>query len=141
MMGLTISFTMARNRAWAGSACLATSTDLKNWQRHGPVFSFGDPGTLDSHTATSPWFIQHDGLWHAYYVGCQKTTPPPDCIPHMPYFTLKAEAEQLKGPWRKRYDVTVVTTDPNTYRSDTASPGYLFWHEGKLWTFFSCARM
>jgi hypothetical protein len=35
---------------------------------------------------------------------CQKTTLPPDCIPHMPYFTLKAEAKDLKGPWKKRYD-------------------------------------
>ena len=52
----------------------------------------------------------------------------------MPYFTLKAEAKELKGTWRKRYDVTVVTTAPGTYRSDTASPGYLFWQEGKLWT-------
>jgi len=121
-------------------ACLATTMDLKNWQRHGPVFSYGKPGRLDSHTAASPWFIQHEGLWHAYYVGCQKTTPPPNCIPHMPYFTLKAEAEDLKGPWKKRYDVTVVTTEPGTYRSDTASPGYLFWHESTLWTFFSCAQ-
>jgi hypothetical protein len=126
------------NAGWL--ACLATSPDLKNWRRHGKVFSFGKPGTLDSHTATSPWFIQHDDLWHAFYVGCRKTTSPPDCIPHMPYFTLKAEAEDLKGPWRKRYDVTVVTTAPGTYRADTASPGYLFWHEGKLWTFFSCAQ-
>ena len=121
-------------------ACLATSKDLDNWERHGPVFSYGEPGTLDSHTATSPWFIRHDGLWHAYYVGCTKTTPPPECIPHLPYFTLKAEAEDLKGPWRKRYDVTVVSTDPGTYRSDTASPGYVFWHEGKLWKFFTCGR-
>ena len=30
-------------------ACLATSKDLKNWQRHGPVFSYGEPGTLDPH--------------------------------------------------------------------------------------------
>lgn len=121
-------------------ACLATSKDLKTWQRHGKVFSYGEPGRLDSHSATSPWFIQHDGLWHAYYLGCQKTTPPPDCIPHFPYFTLKAEAENLKGPWRKRYDVTVVTTEPDTYHSDSASPGHVFWHEGKLWMIFSCGR-
>jgi len=121
-------------------ACLATSTDLKTWQRHGKVFSYGKPGTLDSHTAASPWFIRHDGLWHAFYVGCRKTTPPPNGIPHMPHFTLKAEAKDLTGPWKKRHDVNVVSTDPGTYRSDTAGPGGLFWHGGKLRMFFSCAK-
>ena len=121
-------------------ACLATSSDLQDWQRHGSVFSYGEAGKRDSHTATSPWFIRHDGLWHAYYVGCTRTTDPPDCVPDVPYYTLKAEAEDLKGPWRKRYDVDVVSTEPNTYHSDTASPGYLFWFQGKLWTFFTCAE-
>jgi hypothetical protein len=121
-------------------ACLATSKDLKNWERHGPVFTYGEPGRKDSHTATSPWFIHHEGLWHAYYVGCQRTTPAPACIPATPYFTLKAEAKQLAGPWKKRYDVTLVTTEPGTYHSDSASPGCLFWHEGKLWSFFSSGQ-
>ena len=121
-------------------ACLATSIDLKDWQRHGSVFSYGEAGQRDSHTATSPWFVRHDGLWHAYYVGCTRTAEGADCVPDIPYYTLKAEAEDLKGPWRKRYDVEVVTTEPNTYRSDTASPGYLFWYQGKLWTFFTCAE-
>jgi hypothetical protein len=121
-------------------ACLATSTDMKNWQRHGPVFSYGEPGTPDSHTATSPWFIHEDGLWHAFYVGCSKTTPPPDCIPHAPYVTCKAEAENLRGPWKKRYDVVAVTAEPGTYRGETASPGFLFRHDGQLRMFFSSAE-
>ena len=37
-------------------------------------------------------------------------------------------------------DVEVVSTEPDTYRSDTANPGYLFWYEEKLWTFFTCAQ-
>lgn len=121
-------------------ACLATSTDMKNWERHGPVFSYGEPGAPDSHTAASPWFIHEDGLWHAFYVGCQKTTPPPDCIPHAPYLTCKAEAENLRGPWKKRYDVVAVTAEPETYRGETASPGFLFRHDGQLRMFFSSAE-
>jgi len=121
-------------------ACLATSRDLKTWERHGSVFDFGAPGAPDSHTATSPWFIQEDGLWHAFYVGCQKTTAAPDCIPHAPYVTCKAEAAQLAGPWKKRYDVVAVSAEPETYRGETASPGYLFRHAGKLWMFFSAAE-
>lgn len=121
-------------------ACLATSRDFKTWERHGPVFEFGLPGTPDSHTATSPWFIQEDSLWHAFYVGCQKTTPAPDCIPHAPYVTCKAEAAQLAGPWKKRYDVIAVNAEPGTYRGETASPGFLFRYDGKLWMFFSAAQ-
>lgn len=121
-------------------ACLATSRDLKTWQRHGKAFAYGQTGTLDSHTATSPWFIHHDGLWHAYYVGCTRTGRPPDCVPATPYFTLKAEAEQLTGPWRKRYDVQVVTTQPGTYHADSASPGYIFQHDGRFWMFFSSGQ-
>jgi hypothetical protein len=121
-------------------ACLATSTDLKTWERHGPVFELGEPGRPDSHTATSPWFIREDGLWHAFYVACQKTTPAPDCIPHAPYLTCKAEAKDLAGPWRKRYDVVAVSTEPGTYREEGASPGFLFRHEGRIWMFFSTAE-
>ena len=35
-------------------ACLATSSDLENWQRHGSIFTYGEAGQRDSHTATSP---------------------------------------------------------------------------------------
>ena len=121
-------------------ACLATSTDLQEWQRLGPVFEFGQLGSPDSHTATSPWFLQYGGLWHAFYVGCRKTSPSPDCVPHGPYLTCKAEAVDLRGPWRKRYDVVAVTADPGTYRGETASPGYLFRHDGRIWMFFSAAE-
>jgi hypothetical protein len=121
-------------------ACLATSRDLLTWERRGPVFEFGEPGRPDSHTATSPWFLQDGGLWHAFYVACCKTTEAPDCIPHAPYLTCKAESEHLAGPWRKRYDVVAVTTEPGTYREEGASPGYLFRHEGRIWMFFSTAE-
>lgn len=121
-------------------ACLATSADLKTWHRHGPVLDFGEQGQWDSHTATSPWFIHHDDRWHAYYVGCMQTSPPPNCIPGTPYYTLKAEASQLTGPFHKRRDVQVTTVEPGTYHSDTACPGYLFWYENRLWQFFSAAQ-
>ena len=124
------------NTGWL--ACLATSKDLETWERHGKVLSYGEPGAPDSHTATSPWFIHHDGLWHAFYVGCRQTSPPPDCIPAGPYLTVKAEAGQLTGPWRKRYDVQVVTAEPGTYHATCASPGFVFQHDGEFWMFFSC---
>ncbi|MBU3665437.1 MAG: hypothetical protein FGM15_06115 [Chthoniobacterales bacterium] len=120
-------------------ACLATSTDLKNWRRHGPILELGEPGRPDSHTAASPWFFRHGDRWHAYYVGCQKTTPAPDCIPHVPYLSCKAEAADLSGPWTKRYDVEIVHPVEGTYYGETASPGFVFEHDGKICQFFSAA--
>lgn len=121
-------------------ACLATSEDLVYWERHGEVFTFGEIGKPDSHTATSPWFIFDEDKWHAFYVGCEKTTQAPDCIPHAPYVTCKADSTDLHGPWNKRYDVTAVTTKEGTYRGEGASPGYLFRHKDLIWMFFSAAE-
>ncbi|MBT3290753.1 MAG: hypothetical protein HN380_25640 [Victivallales bacterium] len=121
-------------------ACLATSPDLRTWERQGTVFEFGEEGKPDSRTATSPWFIRDAALWHAFYVGCEQTSPPPDCVPSCPYVTCKAEADELRGPWRKRYDVVAVSADPGTYRGETASPGFLFRHGGLVWMFFSAAE-
>lgn len=120
-------------------ACLATSTDLINWQHAGVVLPLGAPGCPDSHTATSPWFLRHGSLWHMFYVACQQTSPPPDCIPAVPYLTCKAEAEDLRGPWRKRYDVVAVRPQPGTYYGETACPGFLFEFEGQIHMFFSTA--
>ena len=121
-------------------ACLATSRDLQTWKHHGPVFQLGEAGRPDSHTATSPWFLHENDLWHAYYVGCQKTTPAPDCIPYAPYVTCKAEARELAGPWIKRYDVIPVTAEPGTYYGETASPGFVFRYQDRIWMFFSAAE-
>lgn len=120
-------------------ACLATSQDWTGWQHHGPVLDFGEPGQPDSATATSPWFHQEAGLWHMYYLGCRRTSPKPDCVPAPPYLTCKAESSSLKGPWRKRYDLRVIDPLPGSYYGETACPGFLFRHGGKLRMFFSAA--
>jgi hypothetical protein len=93
----------------------------------------------DSATATSPWFIHEGGIWHAYYLGSRVSTAPPDCIPFPPYVTCKAEAPALAGPWRKRYDVIAVRPEPGTYYGETACPGFLFRHQGRIHMFFSAA--
>lgn len=121
-------------------ACLATSRDLTHWQKHGPVLGFGEPGDLDEGTATSPWFYQEGGSWHMYYVGSQGTTPPPDRIPAMPYYTMKAIAPSLRGPWKKQPDIVPFRTVPGTYYSDTASPGHIIRHGDEYMQFFSAAK-
>ena len=77
-------------RGWL--ACLATSKDLHHWDLKGPVLDLGDKGEDDSGTASSPWTIFDGKLWHMFYVGTPFTSPPPNRIPAVPYYTLTATA-------------------------------------------------
>jgi predicted GH43/DUF377 family glycosyl hydrolase len=120
-------------------ACLATSKDLKHWKLHGPVLDLGAPGTDDSGTATSPWTVFDGQWWHMYYVGCRTTTPPPDRIPAVPYFTLTAKSRHPYGPWEKLTKVVPFHTQPGTYYADTASPGQIVKQGDAYLMFFSAA--
>ena len=104
-------------------ACLATSRDLKKWKLKGPVLDLGSPGEVDAGTASSPWTVFDGHWWHMFYVGCRTTTPPPDRIPAVPYFTLAAKSRHPFGPWQKQKGLTPFQTVPGTYYADTASPG------------------
>ncbi len=125
-------------RGWL--ACLAVSKDLKTWDLRGPVLDFGAPGEIDSGTATSPWIVNDGQRWHMFYVACRGTTPPPDCIPSMPYFTRKASAPNPFGPWTKQPAVTPFDCLPGTYYAETASPGHIIRLGDEWLMFFSAAR-
>jgi predicted GH43/DUF377 family glycosyl hydrolase len=120
-------------------ACLAVSKDLKHWDLKGPVLELGAPGTDDSGTATSPWTIFDGEWWHMFYVGCRTTTPPPDRIPSVPYFTLAARSRHPYGPWEKQRNVVPFHTQPGTYYADTASPGQIVKQGDEYLMFFSAA--
>lgn len=120
-------------------ACLAVSKDLKHWDLKGPVLELGAPGTDDAGTATSPWTIFDGSEWHMYYVGCRTTTPPPNRIPSVPYFTLAAKSRKPDGPWIKQKNLVPFKTQPGTYYSDTASPGQIVKHGEEYLMFFSAA--
>ena len=49
--------------------CLATSTDMVNWTKKGPILDFGKPGEEDS--ASASYGVTHfDGkTWHMFYLG------------------------------------------------------------------------
>ena len=125
----------AGSKGWL--ACLATSKDLKNWEKKGPVLDFGKPGEMDSATATSPWIFFDGEYWHMFYLGSPNATPPPDRIPSFPYMTLKARSKSIAGPWIKQPDVVPFRTQPGTYYSDTASPGQIVKNGGEYLMFFS----
>ena len=123
--------------AWL--VCLATSTDLVQWKRHGPIIACGKPGSPDSATASYGTVSKHGGKWHMFYLGSPNVTPAPNFIPSFPYLTLKAEADSPRGPWRKRYDITPWLPQPGSYYQDTASPGRIIEHGGEFLQFFSAS--
>ena len=118
-------------------ACLATSTDLHHWQRHGVVLPLGAPGQIDCGSASSPWVYRDGKKWHMYYVATPTTTPAPNFIPALPYYTSYAEAKSQSGPWNKRYDVVPFRTVAYSYYSLTASPGAVIKHGNEYMMFFS----
>jgi predicted GH43/DUF377 family glycosyl hydrolase len=120
-------------------ACLATSRDLKNWELRGPVLDLGASGEVDGGTASSPWTVFDGHWWHMFYVGCRTTTPPPNRIPAVPYYTLAATSRHPYGPWQKQRGLIPFQTALKTYYADTASPGQIIKQNGQYLMFFSAA--
>ena len=118
---------------------LATSNDLIHWDKKGPVLDLGKPGSEDSKSASYGTVFFDGKEWHVFYLGTLNTTKPPDRIPAFPYLTMKAKAKFPTGPWTKQYDVVPFRTQPNTYYTVTASPGFIVKHQGEYLHFFSAA--
>jgi hypothetical protein len=118
-------------------ACLATSKDLRNWTKHGPVLDFGPQGQMDSASASSPWVYRDAGRWHMFYLGTPNTSPAPDLVPSFPYVTMKAQSRSPFGPWEKQYGVVPFMTKPGTYYATTASPGHVLRSGSGYLMFFS----
>ncbi len=118
-------------------ACLAESSDLRNWIKKGAILQLGDSTKSDFKSASSPWVINSNGLWHMFYLGTPNTSPPPDRIPAFPYLTMKAQAKSLEGPWIKQYDVTPFIVQPKSFYAVTSSPGFIVRIKDEFLQFFS----
>lgn len=120
-------------------ACLATSTDLLHWKKEGPVLDFGKPGTFDSASASygTTYFDGH--RWHMFYLGTPNVSNAPDYIPAFPYTTMKAVSQSPTGPWIKQSDIVPFRPQPNTYYSETASPGQIIKQKDEYLMFFSAS--
>lgn len=120
-------------------ACLAESKDLNHWTKKGPILTLGEQGRGDAKSASSPWVIKAQGIWHMFYVGAANTTPAPYRIPAFPYLTMKAMATSLSGPWKKQYDVVAFPPKANSYYTVTSSPGFIVRQGKEYLQFFSAA--
>lgn len=117
-------------------ACVAVSDDLRTWSRRGPVLSLGKPGERDAGSASAPWFYHEGDTWHMFYLGAPYNSGGEDKVPVPPYWTCKARAKSLLGPWEKQ-DVIPFSTCANSYRTLVTSPGCVIRHEGEYLQFFS----
>jgi len=120
-------------------ACLAVSRDLQHWELKGPVLDLGLPGSDDAGTASSPWTVFDGKWWRMFYVGSRTTSPAPNRIPAVPYFTLVAKSRLPEGPWEKQRNVVPFRTKAGTYYPDTASPGQIVKQGDEYLMFFSAA--
>jgi len=120
-------------------ACLATSTNLTDWVKHGPILDFGKPGEDDSASASYGVTFFDGETWHMFYLGTPHTSPAPDLIPAFPYLTLKAQSRSPAGPWIKQREVAPFRCTPKTYYDVTASPGQIVRQNGEYLMFFSAA--
>lgn len=118
-------------------ACLATSKDLIQWEKKGPILDFGKPGEMDCAAACSPWVYKDGDQWHMFYLGTPNASKMPDLVPSFPYLTMKAKSSSLSGPWIKQKEVIPFQTKPDTYYSMTASPGQVVKNDGEYLQFFS----
>lgn len=100
-------------KAWL--ACLATSKDLVNWTKKGPVLDLGQAGEDDSASASYGVTFFNGTGWDMFYLGTPHAKSPPDLVPSFPYLTLKASSLSPTGPWTKQRDVIPFRTKPDTY--------------------------
>jgi predicted GH43/DUF377 family glycosyl hydrolase len=75
-----------------------------------------------------------------FYLGTPNASPAPQFVPWFPYLTLKAKASSLAGPWMKQPEVVPFSCKPNTYYSETASPGHVVKQGDEYLMFFSAAK-
>jgi predicted GH43/DUF377 family glycosyl hydrolase len=92
-------------------ACLATSKDLTNWTKLGPVLQLGKAGDDDSASASYGTTYFDGTNWHMFYLGTPNVSPAPDLVPSPPYLTMKAHSTSPGGPWVK--DPQIVPFRPS----------------------------
>lgn len=132
-----LHYDAAGPKGWLCS--LATSKDLVNWTKKGPVLDLGKPGEDDSASASYGTTYLDGNVWHMFYLGTPNVTPAPDFIPSFPYLTRKAKSNSPSGPWVKQKGVIPFQPTSGTYYATTASPGQIIKQDDEYLQFFSAS--
>lgn len=127
----------AGRKGWL--CCLATSTNLVDWVKKGPVLDFGKPGEDDSASASYGVTYFDGKVWHMFYLGTPHAKGASAHIPALPYLTMKAKGNSPAGPWVKQPEVVPFRTRPGTYYKKSASPGHVIRQGDEYMMFFSAS--
>jgi predicted GH43/DUF377 family glycosyl hydrolase len=121
---------------------LATSKDLFNWEKNGPILDFGPPGSPDSASASYGTVFFEDSVWYLFYLGTPSTSPAPQLIPQPPYYTMTARASSPVGPWTKttKQEALPLKLKDGSYYQDEVSPGHIVKNGAEYLMFFSGAK-
>jgi len=112
-------------------ACLATSKDLTNWTKLGPVLQLGKPGEDDSASASYGTTYLDGKKWHMFCLGAPNASPAPARVPSPPYLAMKAISDSPGGPWVKQPEVLpfrpgdISATNYGAASVVVASPGMI----------------
>lgn len=123
--------------------CLATSTNLVDWVKKGPVLDFGKPGEEDSASASYGVTYFDGKIWHMFYLGTPNVSEAPDFVPSPPYLTMKAYSKSPSGPWIKQPEIVpfrpseINATNYGTVAGINASPGMIVKNGDEYMMFFA----
>lgn len=105
---------------------MATSKDLKDWKKLGPMLQLGNKGKLDSASASFGTLYYDGSYWHMYYLATVNASDAPNFVPEPAYTPAKAISVTPTGPWVKEYNKVPFTTAANTFYSMSAAPGPVY---------------
>ena len=129
-----LHYDAASSEGWL--TALATSRDLVSFSKKGPLLRLGQPGALDSASASYGTTYFDGKIWRMFYLGTQTVSPAPSLVPMGPYYILKAKSENPDGPWVKQRGV-VLTPKAGTYYDLAVSPGFIIKKGDEYLQFFS----
>ena len=115
---------------WHEQTGVATSTDLKTWQRYAgnPILRNGPSGSPDSRFASDPCVLRNGKLWALYYFGLDDRGIARDLV---------ATSQDLFHP-AKRSQVVIDVGPPGSVDSSYAHKPSLVAYKGDLYHFY-CA--
>jgi predicted GH43/DUF377 family glycosyl hydrolase len=118
---------------FSGSAMLASSNDLYNWTKLGPILSRNPlSGQPDSGGITGPVLYKKDGIYYLYYIGCPVTgyegAPTSICL---------ATSTSPTGPYVRNNTNPIISRSGTGWRSlQIFHPNITFWN-GVNYMFFN----
>lgn len=117
----------------------AVSTDLTHWTELGAILNHGVPGSMDAASDDYGTIYKNGNHYDMFYLGTPNQSGAPANVPAPPYYTMEARSDSPTGPWTKVSTIP-FTTKPDSYYTDTVSPGPIVKNGNQYLMFFSAGN-